>query len=67
MTDIELDRDDGEMTAVVVGWNDTHVLFDAWDVEARKWRKNLSRPILPFMLAYGLFPATERAGLRRHA
>jgi hypothetical protein len=54
-TEYELMRDDREIDAVVIGWNETRVLFDAWDIEARKWRKNLSRPILPFMLDYGLF------------
>ena len=51
----EITRADGEVDAVVKGWTNTHVLFDAWDVEKREWRSNLSRPIVPFMVDYGLF------------
>lgn len=54
-TEIEIERVDGEVTASVRGWNATHVLFDAFDHDTRKWRLNMSRPILPFMLDYGLF------------
>lgn len=61
-TEYDLVRTDGEVEALVVGWNDTHVLFDAWSVEGRSWRRNLSRPILPFMLDYRLFNPSRRAG-----
>jgi hypothetical protein len=54
--EIELTRADGGAQIVVRGWSNTHVLFDVWDDDTRKWKENFSRPILPFMLDYGLFP-----------
>lgn len=58
-TEYELVRSDGDVHVAVRGWNDTHVLFDAWDADERRWRRNLSRPILPFMLDYDLFGRYE--------
>ena len=53
--EIEVTRKDGDVVAVIQGWNDTHVLFDVWDVIERKWsHTNFSRPIRAFMLDYGL-------------
>jgi hypothetical protein len=62
--EIEITRPDHEIAAVIRGWSDTHVLFDAWDVTERRWRNNLCRPILPFMLDYELFGEGRSAMLR---
>lgn len=52
--EIELTRSDDQAEIIVKGWNNSHVLFDVWDDEKRQWKENFSRPILPFMLDYGL-------------
>ncbi len=52
--EIELTRADGGCDIIVRGWSATHVLFDVWDDQNRVWKQNFSRPILPFMLDYGL-------------
>ena len=52
-------RPDGLIEAKVKGWNDTHVLFDYRHIDDKgnrdkMWVRNMSRPILGFMLDFGL-------------
>lgn len=53
-------RPDGLIEAKVKGWSGTHVLFDYRHIDDKgvrdkTWQRNFSRPILGFMLDYGLF------------
>jgi len=52
-------RPDGLIEAKVKGWSGTHVLFDYRHIDDKgvrdkTWQRNFSRPILGFMLDYGL-------------
>ena len=48
-------RPDGLIEVKIKGWSDTHVLFDYRHVGDKTWVRNFSRPILNFMLDFGLF------------
>lgn len=48
-------RPDGLIEVKIKGWSNTHVLFDYRHVGDKTWVRNFSRPILNFMLDFGLF------------
>lgn len=50
----EVARLDGEINATVFAVREGRVLFDAYDLNLRLWRRNLCRPIGPFVRDYGI-------------